>query len=103
MRHAARCTSLAFLVIAKAACAQVPEPGERLARLDAILETQARELLLPGVSAALVERGELVWTGARGWADVEARVPVTLKATDTVTVVLDPSRPHVAFVRDSFG
>ncbi len=33
--------------------------------------------MLPGVSAALMEPGELVWTGARGWADVEARTPVT--------------------------
>jgi hypothetical protein len=40
---------------------------------------------------------------AGGQTVSEGRVPVTLTATDTVTVVLDPSRPHVAFVRDSFG
>ena len=32
----------------------------------------------------------------------EGRVPVTLKPGDTVTVVLDPARPKLAFVRDSF-
>jgi hypothetical protein len=32
----------------------------------------------------------------------EGRVPVTLKPGDTITVVFDPARPQVAFVRDSF-
>jgi CubicO group peptidase (beta-lactamase class C family) len=48
-----------------------------LARLDAMLETQARDLPLPGVSAALLERGQVVWTGVQGWANTEARIPVT--------------------------
>ena len=30
------------------------------------------------------------------------RVPVTLKAGDTITVVLDPAQPRVAFVREAF-
>ena len=32
---------------------------------------------VPGVSAAVTIDGQLVWSGVSGWADVEARSPVT--------------------------
>jgi CubicO group peptidase (beta-lactamase class C family) len=51
--------------------------GDRFPRLDAMLDKEARELMMPGVSAALMEGGKLEWTGARGWADIEAHRPVT--------------------------
>lgn len=69
------CLALAALFLLS--CATEPRRDERFARLDAMLETQARDLPLPGVSAALMVRGELVWTGVQGWADTEARIPVT--------------------------
>ena len=74
-RYHALCALL--LAIALGSCAHAPHGAARYAPLDAMLETQARDLMLPGVSAVLMERGELVWTGARGWANVEARTPVT--------------------------
>ena len=70
-----RFAGLTLLVLALSSCAHAPAREARYARLDAMLE--ARDLMLPGVSAALMERGRLVWTGQRGLADVEARTPVT--------------------------
>ena len=68
---------VALIVIVLWGCAHVPANVERHASLDAMLATQAQDLMLPGVSAALMERGQLVWTGARGWADVDAHLRVT--------------------------
>jgi CubicO group peptidase (beta-lactamase class C family) len=72
-----RFSCLALAALSLLSCATEPRRDERFARLDAMLETQARDLPLPGVSAALMVRGELVWTGVQGWADTEARIPVT--------------------------
>lgn len=76
------------LLTAMSGCAHAP--AEHAARLDAMLETQARELALPGVSAALMERGELVWTGARGWANIEARTPVTPETPFNIASLTKP-------------
>ena len=91
--------SLGFLLLA-AGCAHVPANNERFASMDAMLETQARELALPGVSAALMERGRLVWTGARGWADVEARRPVTPETTFNIASL---TKPMTAVHADAAG
>ncbi len=56
---------------------------ERVARddlprkLDAELAKRAQELGVPGAAAALYRRGELVWSGAWGKADIEADSPMT--------------------------
>ena len=97
-RHAVpdlRRSCLALLALIVAACAHASAREDRFAALDAMLDTQARELMLPGVSAALMERGELVWTGARGWADVAARIPVT---PDTVFNIASLTKPMTGVV-----
>jgi CubicO group peptidase (beta-lactamase class C family) len=73
MRH----IIIGLIAITLSGCATAPPRDERFAQLDAMLETQARDLPLPGVSAALMLRGEIVWTGVQGWADTERRLPVT--------------------------
>ena len=85
-----RSACLALLLLAVSSCAHAPAHEKRLARLDSILETQSRELKLPGISAALMERGKLVWTGARGWADIEARTPVTAATTFNIASLTKP-------------
>src|SRR5688572_24941650 len=72
-----RSACLALFVIALSGCAHEPARADRYAALDAMLQSEARALALPGVSAALMLRGELVWTGVEGWADSERRIPVT--------------------------
>ena len=65
-----------FLTVLPAGVSAAPK-ADRFSRLDAALESNARALAVPGVSAAVIEHGKLVWTGTRGWADIEARAPIT--------------------------
>jgi CubicO group peptidase (beta-lactamase class C family) len=46
-------------------------------RLDAELAKRGEELGVPGAAAALYRRGELVWSGGWGKADIEADRPMT--------------------------
>ena len=70
------------------------KPG-RYAALDAMLDKEMGELPMPGVSAAMMVRGKLVWTGARGWADYEKRLPVT---RDTPFNIASLTKPMTAVV-----
>ena len=65
---------------AEAADAERPdwlEPGRELTALDRALIDRMQRARVPGLAAAVVADGEVLFTGAYGWADVEARVPVT--------------------------
>ena len=94
---------LALLALAAWGCAhapaqqpaQAPAEPSRYAALDAMLDAEMRELAMPGVSAAMMEHGRIVWTGARGWADAEKRVPVT---PDTVFNIASLTKPMTAVV-----
>lgn len=90
-----RLLCIALLVTALCGCAHTPASVERTAPLGAMLETQARDLGLRGVSAALMQRGKLVWTGASGWADVDAHIPAT---TDTPFNIASLTKPMTAVV-----
>jgi CubicO group peptidase (beta-lactamase class C family) len=81
---------LALLVLGFSGCAHVPAHEGRFAGLDAMLETQAQALMLPGVSAALMVRGELVWTGARGWADIETQRPMIPETAFNIASLTKP-------------
>lgn len=89
-----RMTRLVIVALALWGSAQA-SAKDRYAPLDAILETQARDLKMPGVSAAMMERGKLAWTGARGWADIEKRIPVT---PDTPFNIASLTKPMTAVV-----
>jgi CubicO group peptidase (beta-lactamase class C family) len=80
----------AFALFVLTGCTHVAPDRERFARLDATLETQARGLALPGVSAALMVRGELVWTGVRGWANIGTRTPVTTETPFNIASLTKP-------------
>jgi len=88
------------------------------ARLDRVIPRLMRAHHVPGLSAAVVRDGALVWARAYGWADVPNRVPVdpstifmlasvskavttvaVLRLVDAGTVTLDePIDPHLPFV-----
>src|SRR5262245_19791604 len=84
-----------LLALALSGCAHNPPHEDRFAPLDAMLATQARDLPLPGVSAALILDGEIVWTGTQGWADAERRIPVT---PDTPFNIASLTKPMTAVV-----
>lgn len=89
------CALVVLLTASMPASAEPAPKAERYAVLDSMLETQSRQLVMPGVSAAMIERGKLVWTGARGWADVEKRIPVT---PDTVFNIASLTKPMTGVV-----
>jgi len=74
-------------------CAGVEGPVE----IDRFIEDQMARAKLPGLSAAVIRDGRVVWTGAYGWADVAARRPVgtetrfqlaSVSKTITATVIM---------------
>lgn len=85
---------LAVLAIVIPVCAHAANAG-RYAPMDAMLEKYAGELQMPGVSAALMQRGRLVWTGTRGWANIEVRTPMT---ADTPFNIASLTKPMTAVV-----
>lgn len=88
--------ALAFLLaIACASCAHVPPKPDRYAPLDAMLDKESQELALPGVSMAMMDHGQIVWAGARGWADFNNRIPAT---SDTVFNIASLTKPMTAVV-----
>lgn len=57
------------------------------ARLDAVLAAALRELDAPGATAAVIDRGRLVWQGAAGLAVDPAAEPAKLGAPSAATAV----------------
>ena len=46
--------------------------------LDSYILEQMREQHVPGLAACIVNKSEILWSGAYGWADAENRVPMSL-------------------------
>src|ERR1700741_5393757 len=68
------------LIAVLAGCGGSEEPPPRTdlpKKLDAELAKRAEELGAPGAAAALYRRGELVWSGGWGKADIEENLPMT--------------------------
>lgn len=51
---------------------------DRTADFDAALSEFYEDLKVPALSAAIYVDGKLAWAGAKGWADIETRTPITL-------------------------
>lgn len=79
--------------------AQEPTPAEpndlRVDRFRQYLEADRERLKIPGLSAVILEDGEVLWTQGFGYADVERRVPATpdtlyhiASVTKTFTAIL---------------
>src|SRR5579872_7429485 len=71
-------TALLFvLAIAANAACQQQDANARLARFRSDLEHLRETLVIPGLSAAIVQDGKLVWAGGLGYRDEGARLPAT--------------------------
>jgi CubicO group peptidase (beta-lactamase class C family) len=44
--------------------------------LDSIIQSKMETWHIPGLSACIVKNGEIQWTGAYGWAEIESATPV---------------------------
>jgi CubicO group peptidase (beta-lactamase class C family) len=58
--------------------AQSSIPPDRIALVDRYVEALRRESGIPGLSAVILQGGEVVWEQALGYADVERRIPARL-------------------------
>jgi D-alanyl-D-alanine carboxypeptidase len=63
------------------------------ARLQRTLDRERAAQDIPGVAAAVVVRGRVMWVGASGFADVRRRVPVR---RDTLFAIASVTKPFVA-------
>ena len=73
--------------------AALPVPKDAKA-IDTFLLEQMQAAKVPGLAAAVVGRGEVLWVGAYGWADIEERRPVD---RDTVFQVVSVSKTVTAY------
>ena len=73
--------TLGVLIGVAAACHQTPAapdpPEAPSTELDRFVIAQMEGGRLPGLSACVVKRGEIVWSQAYGWADIDGRRPMT--------------------------
>ena len=54
-----------------------PSHPQSRAALDLLVRHKA-DINAPAISAAVAVDGKIVWAGAAGWADIEARIPATV-------------------------
>lgn len=86
-RCAQFCLAAVLIVVASSGVIAAPN---RSAPLDAMLDREMRELAMPGVSAAMMDHGKLVWTGARGWADKAKGIRITKDTPFNVASLTKP-------------
>ncbi len=85
---------LAFLLVADGAAAQTGTlAAEKQARIEHAISRFMTESQTPGVSAAVVQDGELVWSAGFGMADLENSVPAT---SNTLYRLASISKPLTA-------
>jgi len=69
-------------------------PGPQIpSELDRFILEGMKETKVPGLAAAVVKKGKVLWTGTYGWANREQRIPVT---EDTLFQVASVSKPVTA-------
>ena len=62
--------------------------------LDRFILDGMKGAKVPGLAAAVVKDGNIIWTGAYGWANIENKTPVT---NETLFQVASVSKPVTAF------
>lgn len=68
---------------------------ERTERIGKVVRETMRKEGIPGISVAVIDRGQLAWAQGFGWRDVERRLPVD---TDTQFQAGSISKPVTALV-----
>ena len=87
-----------FTGLASYCLGQEPDrlPGsQNPTELDRFILDGMKEAKVPGLAAAVVKKGKVLWTGAYGWANREQKIPVT---NETLFQVASVSKPVTACV-----
>jgi CubicO group peptidase (beta-lactamase class C family) len=69
--------AIAATVVAGPAASQAPDLDRRIALFARYADPLRTQLGIPGVSAAVVSGGRVLWENGFGYADVERRIPAT--------------------------
>jgi CubicO group peptidase (beta-lactamase class C family) len=72
---AAACAAIVLAV--RGVAGQTPPGAANLAAFDRAIDLLRTRLQIPGLSAAIVYDGTVIWSGGYGFADLEHRVPAT--------------------------
>ena len=83
---------LTLILLSASAFAQ-EFPPEKLEKLETELENLCKQFSLPGMSAAVVKDGKLIWAKGFGYADMEKKIPA---APDTPYRIASLSKPFAA-------
>ena len=75
------CAAACALALGSSAAAETGRDGDARQISDAIIEALVEANGVPGMSAALVRNGDIVWLGAAGLRDVEHALPVEADTT----------------------
>lgn len=86
--------TLTGLVLLAAACSGPALSGDSVHELADHLDTSIPDAMeaagVPGLSIALIDGGELVWSNAYGWADVASQTPMTVKTVNRAESISKP-------------
>ncbi|MEO8453298.1 MAG: serine hydrolase [Gemmatimonadota bacterium] len=82
-------------IAAASSSGAVTSVADRVARLEAAIPRLLAEGDVPGLSIALIEKGQVAWTHAFGFANADTKAPVTER---TVFEAASLSKPVVAYV-----
>jgi CubicO group peptidase (beta-lactamase class C family) len=77
VRTTALLTMAIAIVATGPAAGQDPSLDQRIGLFARYVDPLRAQLEIPGVSAAVVSAGRIVWEGGFGYADVERRIPAT--------------------------
>jgi len=86
---------LALMVVACSSPAPASRFTQSLAAFEGDLEALRQELKIPGLSAAVVKDGQVVWARGLGFADVEKGIPAT---PETPYHLASVTKPFAALV-----
>ena len=76
---------------------------ERTERIGAVVKETMRREKIPGVSVAVIDRGELVWAQGFGWRDIEKRLPVDTETRFQAASISKPITALAVLVLNAAG
>jgi len=82
--------SIAPFTRTSAVRADTPTTEDAIIRADALFEQAVASPTVPGISVAIAGRNGLIWARGFGWADVENRVPMTIRTKLRIGSVAKP-------------
>jgi len=85
--------TLLFALFAVSTLVAASPAESRFAEVEKLMKSARTAMRIPGIAVTVVEHGQIVWSGADGFADLEQQVPAT---PQTVWRIASVSKPVAA-------